>query len=317
MKKPYKAIQILKICVKHLVYHVRPVIKFSIAIRNMVKKGYIMPCIKTVNRILKRYGRITIEESLKRKKFIRFEHEHPNDLWQMDFKGHFRLTNKIRCHPLTLLDDCTRYSLGIIACGDERLETVKQALIDIFRKWGLPKRMTMDNGAPWGYSGSQNYTQLTVWLIQQTIYVSHSRPYHPQTQGKLERFHRTFKQEFLNRYYFDTLAQAQKGFDWWRDFYNDERPHSAIEAYSPSEIYHRSERSYCEKIQPYEYTTEMDVRKVNQKGIMSYKGRRYFVGEAFGGQAMGLMPSNENDIVNVYFCHQKVFKLDLNQPLNY
>ncbi|WP_258005961.1 integrase core domain-containing protein [Coxiella burnetii] len=276
-----------------------------------------MPCIKTVNRILKRYGRVTIEESLKRKKFIRFEHEHPNDLWQMDFKGHFRLTNKIRCHPLTLLDDCTRYSLGIIACGDERLETVKQALIDIFRKWGLPKRMTMDNGAPWGYSGSQNYTQLTVWLIQQTIYVSHSRPYHPQTQGKLERFHRTFKQEFLNRYYFDTLAQAQKGFDWWRDFYNDERPHSAIEAYSPSEIYHRSERSYCEKIQPYEYATEMDVRKVNQKGIMSYKGRRYFVGEAFGGQAMGLMPSNENDIVNVYFCHQKVFKLDLNQPLNY
>ena len=107
------------------------------------KKGYKnLPSEKTIDRILKRHGLITIEESEKHKPWIRFEHENPNDLWQMDFKGHFAIGDG-RCHPLTLLDDHSRASLLIKACINERENTVKNALTEAFLQYGLPLRMTM------------------------------------------------------------------------------------------------------------------------------------------------------------------------------
>ena len=104
-----------------------------------------MPSEKTVNRILHRHGCINPEESAKHKPYIRFELEHPNDLWQMDFKGHFQVGQQ-RCHPLTLLDDHSRFSLAILSCANEQKDTVIKGLIDVFRTYGLPNQMTMDNG---------------------------------------------------------------------------------------------------------------------------------------------------------------------------
>jgi transposase InsO family protein len=125
----------------------------------------------------------------------RFEHSAPNQLWQMDFKGHFPFAGG-RCHPLTLLDDHSRFSLCLAHCPDERLTTVRQQLVRVFERYGLPARMTMDNGAPWGDT-TGSWTALELWLMRQGIRVGHSRPYHPQTQGKLERFHRSLKAEVL------------------------------------------------------------------------------------------------------------------------
>lgn len=283
----------------------------------LLKQGYAMPSVKTVNRILKRHGRVCIEESLKRKAFIRFEHEHPNDLWQMDFKGNFKLTDGKRCHPLTLLDDHSRFSLGIRACSHETIDTVKIELERIFRTYGLPKRMTMDNGTPWGYSGNQKHTRLTAWLIKQGITVSHSRPYHPQTQGKLERFHRTLKLELLEEYNFSDFNNAQEGFDWWREMYNEDRPHEAIGLAVPSERYKVSELEYIENPKAYVYDSHLEVRKVGQKGNISYKGHRYTIGEAFSGHYIGLKATSEDGIFDVYFCHQKVIKINLTAPLKY
>ena len=169
----------------------------------------------------------------------------------------------------------------------------------------------MDNGAPWGYSGSQLHTHLTAWLIMQGITVTHSRPCHPQTQGKLERFHRTLKAELIGAYLFDSLDHAQEGFDWWRQIYNDERPHAAIGLQVPSQRYKRSEREYRERISPYVYDSSLEARKVSGKGSISYKGRRYTVGEGFAGNHVGLKPTQDERMVDVYFCHQKVIKLDL------
>src|SRR5437868_14446794 len=138
-------------------------------------KGYKnLPTGKTIDRILKRNGLITTEESEKHRPWKRFEHANPNDLWQMDFKGHFELSEG-RCHPLTLLDDHSRFSLLIRACSNEQKDTVKPALIDVFREYGLPLKMTMDNGTPWGCSGRQEHTALTAWLIRLGIFVTHSR----------------------------------------------------------------------------------------------------------------------------------------------
>ncbi|WP_332632681.1 DDE-type integrase/transposase/recombinase, partial [Enterobacter hormaechei] len=108
-----------------------------------------------------------------------------------DFKGHFPFGGG-RCHPLTLLDDHSRFSLCLAHCTDERRETVQQQLVSVFERYGLPDRMTMDNGSPWGDT-TGTWTALELWLMRHGIRVGHSRPYHPQTQGKLERFHRSLK----------------------------------------------------------------------------------------------------------------------------
>lgn len=270
-----------------------------------------LPSSKTMNNILKRSGRICVDESKKHQAWIRFEHEHPNDLWQMDFKGHFALMNETRCHPLTLLDDHSRFSLLIRACTNEKKETVKEALIDVFRQYGMPIKMTMDNGSPWGCNAFQQHTALTAWLMRLGIKVLHSRPRHPQTQGKLERFHRTFKLELLSRYHFSNVRNAQGAFDSWRDEYNFERPHAAIEHKRPFERYQPSQRVYPEVLPPVEYEESMTVRKVQKTGEIYLKGKEYYVSKAFGGQQVGLKPSEEEGMMDVYFCQQKVLKLDL------
>jgi transposase InsO family protein len=275
-----------------------------------------LPSSTTIQTILKRHGCITEEESRKHKPYIRFEHDNPNDLWQMDFKGHFKTQDGIPCHPLTLLDDHSRFSLLTKACLNERTDTVKQALIELFRKYGLPEKMTMDNGAPWGFSGSQLHTTLTAWLIRIGITVYHSRPLHPQTQGKLERFHRTLKKELLSRYYFNDCMHAQEGFDDWRHTYNNIRPHQGINMGRPANRYYVSKRKYPEVLATAEYPSDMDIRRVQMDGIIYYKNKRYRVGSAFRGSNIGLKPGVENnDMMDVCFFHQKVVKIDLQVPL--
>lgn len=272
-----------------------------------------LPNEKTIDRIIKRYGLITAEASEKHKAWIRFEHEKPNDLWQMDFKGHFKTQNG-RCHPLTVLDDHSRFSLLIKACPDEKHETVKNALIEVFRTYGMPDRMTMDNGTPWGYSGSQLHTTFSAWLIRIGITVSHSRPRHPQTQGKLERFHRTLKLELLSSYSFDDLKEAQEGFDWWQKMYNEERPHEAIGHKVPLMRYKRSARCYPEVLPVIEYDSGLLTRKVQQGGKINFMGKEYRVGAAFLGNYIGLKESNEDGLFEIFFCHQRVVKIDLRYP---
>jgi transposase InsO family protein len=277
----------------------------------LVNKGFnqkSMPSEKTIDRILKRNGLITEEESQKHRGWIRFEHANPNDLWQMDFKGHFA-TEDARCNPLTILDDHSRFCITIKSCRDQSTDTVRSHLIGVFREYGLPKRMTMDNGSPWGYSGKQEHTTFTAWLIQLGIYVSHSRPGHPQTQGKLERFHRTLKLELLSRYKFKDLIEAQEGFDWWRDVYNTERPHAAIENERPMDRYKASERVYPEKMPSIEYDESFIVRKVQYGGFIHLKGAMYRVGDAFRGQPVGIK-DGEDGLLDIYFGHQRINKID-------
>lgn len=283
--------------------------------RYLQNKGYInLPTEKTMNRIIKRHGLITTEESEKHTPWKRFEHEHPNDLWQMDFKGHFGIETG-RCHPLTLLDDHSRFSLLLKACDNEREITVKQALTDTFLEYGLPLRMTMDNGAPWGTSHTIRHTTLTAWLIRLGIFVTYSRPRHPQTQGKLERFHRTLKTELLSRFIFKNLEETQRGFNWWRKIYNEERPHAAINHAVPLNRYQHSIRSFPKTLPDIEYSNDMIVKRVQRNGEMSHKGKLYRIGAAFGGQPIGLKETLDEDIYEVYFCSQLVAMIDLKNPI--
>lgn len=282
--------------------------------RHLENQGYTeMPSSKTINRILKRYGRITEEESLKHTAWKRFEHEHPNDLWQMDFKGEFKLTNGEWCYPLTVIDDHSRFLLLLEACSNQRGETVQAALTKLFKLYGLPKRMTMDNGPPWGYSGSQQHTWLCAWLMRLGIQVSHSRPGHPQTQGKLERLHRTLKAELLSRYSFDDMNEAQAGFNYWKGIYNEVRPHDALNLDLPVSRYLASTNEFPEPIPDIQYEKNSLIRKVQKDGMISYQGKQYLIGTPFYSYPVKLEVNEEEEqLMNIYFCKQKILILDLN-----
>jgi len=269
-----------------------------------------VPASSTITDILYRYGKILETRRQADEPYKRFEHESPNDLWQMDFKGHFSMMRG-RCHPLTILDDHSRFSIGLKACENQRGPTVKKHLIEIFRQYGLPLRMNMDNGVPWRACGyGKHYTELSVWLIRVGIRLSFSRFRHPQTNGKDERFHRTLKTELLQFHYFRDNAEAQKRFDKWREKYNLERPHEALKMKPPIARYQTSPRKYPEQLPAIEYLETDIVRKVDRAGEISYRNRDYFIGEALCGEYVVLRPCSEHSY-DVYFCHQKLKRIDL------
>jgi len=268
-----------------------------------------IPAASTITQILKRHGLLESPSSTTKKR-IRFEHEYPNSLWQIDFKGHFAMSQK-RCHPLTVLDDHSRFNIVLKACGMETRKVVTTALIEAFERYGLPDRMTMDNGSPWGNKMHGRYTKLTVWLMNLGIKVSHSRPYNPQTQGKDERFHRTLKAEVLARQHFINLIDCQKTFDEWREVYNYIRPHEALKLEVPASRYKVSERRYENQIAEFEYCDDSIMRKVNRSGAISYKSQKCFLGEAFSGHWVAIKRTINQNKYEVYYRHQRVAKISL------
>lgn len=274
-------------------------------------KGYSgVPAPSTITAILHRNAKIDPAESVKHMGFTRFEHLQPNDLWQMDFKGHFPMRHG-RCHPLTVLDDHSRYNVVLKACNNETTETVQQALITAFRQYGLPYRMNMDNGSPWGNQTSKDLTPLTVWLIRLDIGVSHSRPYHPQTNGKDERFHRTLNLEAIKGRDFDGLESCQQAFDDFRECYNLVRPHESLEMKTPGTRYQPSLRSYPESPPLIEYPPGDEIRKVQAKGEFFFKGKVFKVPSALQGYPVALRPTSENGRYSVHFCHHKLTEVTL------
>jgi hypothetical protein len=171
--------------------------------------------------------------------------------------------------------------------------------------------MTMDNGSPWGGDDGCGYTPLTVWLIRLGIGISHSRPYHPQTQGKDERFHRTLGVELLRWHRFRNIQHVQQRFGPYRDAYNHERPHQAIGMQVPASRYQISRRCFPEVLPAIEYDSADIVRKVQIKGYIQYRQQRLLVGKAFRGYPVALRPTTEDGIVDVYFCHQRICRMDL------
>jgi transposase InsO family protein len=272
-----------------------------------------VPAPSTITAILRRHGQLEPAESAKHRAFTRFERDRPNELWQMDFKGDFALLQG-RCHPLTVLDDCSRFALCVAACADEQATTVQERLTAVFRRYGLPEAMLQDNGSPWGDSPAHPHTVLTVWLMRLGIRVVHSRPAHPQTLGKDERFHRTLKAEVLQACSFPDCAAAQLAFDRWRDVYNLERPHAALGLAVPASRYQPSPRPFPEVLPPLEYAPGHPVRKVQQGGWISLRGHAVRLSKAFRGQLVVLHPTTTDGLWDVVFVTQRIAQIDLRKP---
>jgi transposase InsO family protein len=281
--------------------------------RVLQDQGLAAPAASTITGILRRAGRLDGPGAGEARDWTRFEHPQPNDLWQMDFKGHFALEAG-RCHPLTILDDHSRYALEIGACANEQTETVQGRLTQVFRRYGLPRRILADNGSPWGTSGSsERHTRLTVWLLDLGVGVSHGRPFHPQTQGKDERFHRTLKAEVLDGRRFTGLDHAQAAFDHWRGVYNTKRPHEALDLDTPATRYAVSPRSLPDTIPDPDYEPEAHVRTVHTGGRISFKGRHFNCSKAFEGRRVALRATSTDGLFDLCYRSHLLAQIDLRQ----
>ena len=275
-----------------------------------------LPSVSTVGAILRRHNLLAAGAPGAGAAQRRFEYAAPNELWQMDFKGHFALRHG-RCHPLTVLDDHSRFAVGLSACANEREITARQRLSAVFRTYGLPLRILADNGPPFGTAGTEAYSSLEVWLMRLGIAVFHGRPRHPQTQGKDERFHRTLRLELLHDREFRDLAEAQREFDSWREVYNFVRPHQALALEPPASRYRPSPRAFPEQLAPVEYAPELKVRKVQADAEIRFNGRQFKVGKAFIGLPVAIRPTLTDGVFQLLFAHSVIRTIDLRSPLHH
>ena len=271
----------------------------------LANKGHAnLPCDKTVNNILNRYGLISEEASLSHQPYTRFARKNCNSLWQTDFKGEFRTNNGLYCYPLDILDDCSRFLIKITAFPSTEnvvIPTFKAA----FEEYGMPDSILSDNGAQ--FAGFRHgYTRFEKWLMDHDILPIHGRIKHPQTQGKIERFHRTMKSEVLKHRTFTNCDEANQALNDWRIKYNTIRPHQALNMKCPAEVYVPSNRKYTDKVTTFDYSGTNHIIKVNSWGYVRFDKWQVYLSETFIGEHIEF---RMNPLGDSFFACYRNFKI--------
>jgi transposase InsO family protein len=253
---------------------------------------------RTIDRIIRREG-LTRPDAAPAAALTRFERPAPNELWQMDAKGHYPLRPQGQCHPLSVLDDHSRYAVGLVALPALETVGVRIALTACFERYGVPTAMLMDHGVPWWSATNEGgLTRLSVFLLKQGIRLLYGRVRHPQTQGKVERFHRTLGERLRwwgvptdLRGFADALAT-------FRAEYNDVRPHEALAMQPPASRFAPSARAYVPTPSAWAYPAGSHVQRVSGQGMLSYGTDRFFVSEALAGEEVACHPLKRRVLVS-------------------
>jgi len=266
----------------------------------------------TVHRILLRNGLVR-DQDRHRAATKRFQREAPNQLWQMDFKG--MPDKRMGCLPLVVIDDHSRYLLGLFATTSTQARPVQENLTTVFRRDGLPEAMLLDHGTPWwNMQSAAGWTWLTVWLMRQGIRLHLSGYRHPQTQGKIERCNGSLEAAMTKR----PKPAGQSWRSWleaYRQEHNHVRPHEALQMDVPAQHWKPSPRTFQPQQQPWEYPDPINVRKVRENGGVSLRGQSYFVSRALIGQNVQL-EYLQNRLL-VWFCRTLVREFDLQTGMSY
>jgi transposase InsO family protein len=261
---------------------------------------------RTIDRIIQREG-LTRERTVIGAAPRRFEHAAPNDLWQLDAKGPFPVERGGRCHALSVVDDHSRFAVGLAALPTIATVTVEPALRACFETYGVPRAMLMDHGSPWWSTASHDgLTRLTVGLLKQGIRLIYGAIRHPQTQGKVERFHRTLGEHLAWVGTPTTLRGFATTFARFRDEYNHIRPHEGIGMWPPAHRFAPSPRAYQAAPPRWDYPAGTTVRRVQRNGMVPYAGTLYFVSEALAGEEVGCVPLAGTGRVIVTYRHMMV-----------
>lgn len=210
-----------------------------------------------------------------------------NEVWTVDFKGHYRTADRTRVNPLTVRDLYSRYGIAVALLRNQSIELTRPQFVKIFREYGLPKRIRCDNGSPFGGVGPTGLTRLSAWWVKLGIQVEFITPGRPSENGAHEQFHRVYKAEVAKNPARGPSEQQRRSKRWLRH-YNEERPHEALGMEVPASGYRKSRRPMPELIKPWTYPKGWVRRWVKGNGEISWRGKWRFVGEAFVRDFVGL-----------------------------
>jgi transposase InsO family protein len=263
-----------------------------------------IPPERTANRILKRHCLVVPAES-QAEPVQRFERSRPNALWQMDHKSALHGSWARRSVPLVVVDDASRYLLGLQSLTDKGVTSTWEALWEIFGEFGLPESILSDNDSV--FHGRRGPSQIEVRLMRLGIDVLHGRPYHPQTQGKVERLNGTLEREVLRNGRFASAADLQSGFDAFRWRYNYQRPHEALDMAVPASRYEPSPRRRPPELPTVEYASGAVLRRVQKNGWMSWRGATVAIGEGLCGELVEVREADEG--IELYYGRYRLMSL--------
>lgn len=186
---------------------------------------------------------------------------------------------------------------------------VRDSFRQAFLSYGMPDALLSDNGAQFaGFRGG--YTGFERWLMDYNVLPIHGRFMHPQTQGKIERFHRTMKQELLNHTTFFDLPDASLQLQVWRHKYNEIRPHEALGLRTPAQVYVPSMRNYRDEPDKFEYSGIYPVRKVNNWGYLRFEPVRVYLSETMADTYLEIRPAEDSDSFIVCYRNFKIAEVD-------
>ena len=197
-----------------------------------------VPAVSTIWRVLARRGFITAQPQKRpRSSWQRFAAEQPNERWQADVT-HWQLADGTEVEILNIIDDHSRLAISSTVRRTTLAPDVVAAFTRAFGKYGVPARVLTDNAAIFtGYSRGHGRVALELELRRHRVIFDHSRPYHPQTCGKAERFHQTQKKWLAAQTPAATLRALQTQVNRFSAYYNTVRPHRALNRRTPLQAY--------------------------------------------------------------------------------
>ena len=231
----------------------------------------------------------------------------PNDVWSADYKGQFKTGDGRYCYPLTVADGYSRYLLGCQALLSTAVQDATPVFTRLFNEFGLPQRIRTDNGVPFATNTLARLSQLSAWWVRLGILPELIEPGKPQQNGRHERMHRTLKAE-TTRPPAATLRAQQRKFNHFREEFNTERPHEALDLQPPASVYAPSPRAMPDRLPPLEYPDRFETRYVSANGGIRWNAQWVNVSITCVGESVGLEEIDEG-IWNVYFGPLKLGRL--------
>ena len=234
--------------------------------------------------------------------------EKTNQVWCADFKGWFLTGKGERIDPLTVTDAHSRFLLRCQNVTKTDTEHVEAIFTAAFREYGLPQRIRTDNGAPFASRAIAGISRLSLYWMKLGIEPERIKPGHPEQNGRHERMHRTLKAETAKPPAANRRAQ-QEAFDRFRQQFNEERPHEALQQHTPASCYQSSPRSYPDRVPEPEYGSNMKPKRVYKDGTFFWKGTQIFISKALGRETIGLEPVDDR-YWNVHFATFPLARFD-------